>query len=134
MAALAAWEWNQAGVVRRRRTWIIVAAILTLAGLFAYLVLYSLFIEPIRGTNTRETKGFTCTAQARELYWDQCPDLPRDALRDAEVSWTRSSITIVRLAMTAAWMIFTAALICAVTAVVMGDRAKRSVKRRITKM
>lgn len=134
LAALAAWEWNKTGVARRRRMWLLVAAGLTITGLFTYLLLYSLFVEPIPGTATRVIRGFTCTAQAREVYPGQCPDLPREALRDAEweavVLWTRSSITAVRLGLTAAWLLFTAGLICAVAAVITGDRSKRAVRPR----
>jgi uncharacterized membrane protein YfcA len=129
LAALAAWEWNKSGVVRRRRLWLIVAAALTVGGLFGYLLLYSLFVETIPGSATRVIRGYSCTQQAREVYAELCPDLPRSALRDAEWEavelWTRSSITAVRLGLTAAWLLFTAGLICAVAAVITGDRPKR---------
>jgi hypothetical protein len=134
LAALAAWEWNKSGLVRRRRLWLVVAAVLTIVGLFAYLLLHSLFVEPIPGTATRVIRGFTCTQAAREVYPAQCPDLPRSALRDVEWEavelWTRSSITAVRLGLTAAWLLFTAGLICAVAAVITGDRPKRTSRPR----
>lgn len=132
LAALATWEWNKSGIMRRRRLWLGLAITLTVCGLLGYLTLYSLFVEQISGTSLRVIRGFVCTQQAIEVYPHECPDLPREALRGAEweavVLWTRSSVTIVRISMTALWFVFTAGLVCGVSAVVAGERSK--MKRR----
>ena len=71
-------------------------------------------------------RGFVCTREALRVYRDSCPDLPRDALRDAEwetmVLWTRASVTEVRLGLTLTWLLFTAGLIGAVGAIVAGRK------------
>src|SRR5690349_16434584 len=51
VAALLAWEWTRKSRLVLRRRWIVTAVLLTLGGLFGYLVLYSLFIEYIPGTD-----------------------------------------------------------------------------------
>jgi hypothetical protein len=126
LASLAVWEWTRnSGRVRRRR-WVIAATVLTLGGLFVYLVLFSLFVETIADTDMRVVRGFACTPDAQLVYGDACPDLPSDALRDAEWEplnlWTRSSVTIVRLLLTASWLAFTAGLVAAVGVIVAGSR------------
>ncbi len=87
---------------------------LTLAGLLAYLLLYSLYVESIPRSNIRLVKGFVCTTDALLVHKDACPDLPRDALRDAEweatVLWTRSSVAMVRISLVVAWLAFVAGL------------------------
>jgi hypothetical protein len=126
LASLIVWELARRAKVRRRRLLMLLATVLTVLGLFAYLILYSTFIEPIPGTSQRVVRGYVCTRDAQLIYGDQCPDLPRDALRDAEwesvVLWTRSSVTVARVALTAAWLVFMAGLIAAVGSIVAGRK------------
>lgn len=37
LAALATWEWNKSGIMRRRRLWLGLAITLTVCGLLGYL-------------------------------------------------------------------------------------------------
>lgn len=124
LASLFAWEWARHGRLGNRRRLFLVAAVLTLGGLFAYLLLYSFFVEPVPGAKLRVVRGFVCTADAQRVYQQACPDLPRDALRDAEwevlALWTRSSVTWARLGLTATWLVFTSGLIAAVGAIIAG--------------
>jgi hypothetical protein len=133
IASLVAWEWVRKSKVSRRRSWIVSAILLTLVGLFAYLILYSLFVEDIPGTGGRVVRGYECSGPAKAVYGAQCPDLPREALQGAEweavILWTRSSVTIVRVALTAAWLVFMAGLIVAVGSIVAG-RKFTTAKRR----
>jgi len=126
LSSLIAWEWTRRAKLRNRRGLIILATLLTLGGLFGYLVQYSLFIEPVPGSKIRVVRGFTCTDDALKVYGHQCPDLPREALRDAEweapALWTRGSLTAARLGLTGTWLLFTAGLIGAVGAVVAGRK------------
>lgn len=68
--------------------------------------------------------GYVCTPDAFRVHGASCPDLPRDALRDAEREslelWTRGSITTVRIGLVAASAVFTAGLIGAVGSIVAG--------------
>ena len=134
VAALLAWEWTRKSKLVRRRRWIVVAALLTIIGLLAYLILYSLFIENIPGTDERIVRGFTCTREAELLYRDRCPDLPREVLQDAEweavAVWTRGSVTTVRVALTSAWIIFMAGLVTAVGSIVAGRKRARAAAPR----
>jgi hypothetical protein len=74
----------------------------------AYLALGSMFIEAIPGTSVRVVKGFTCTPDAELVFADACPNLGRDALRDAEweagTLWTGTSVMIVRLSLALTWL------------------------------
>lgn len=95
--------------------WLVWAAgIVALMALAAYLVLNSLFVEPVPGTGLRVVRGFVCTPDAVLVYGDACPDLPREALQDAEweavALWTRGSVTIARTGLTGAWLVFVLAL------------------------
>lgn len=127
--SLIVWEWVRKSRTTSRRKWIIWALVLTLSGLVGYLTLYSLFIEPIPGTDERVIRGFTCTADAQLVHGSKCPDLPREALQDAEweapALWTRSSITLVRMGLALSWLIFTAGLIATVGAILAGRRLRK---------
>ncbi len=126
--SLIVWEWVRKSRTATRRSWIVWALILTLTGLTGYLFLYSLFIEPIPGTDMRVIRGFTCTADAALVHGARCPDLPREALQDAEweatALWTRGSVTAVRLGLAFTWLLFTAGLIATVGAILAGRRLK----------
>jgi len=126
LASLVIWEWTRNSRVHNRRRLIAIAASLTIVGLMAYLIMYSLFVEEVSGSDARVIRGYECTRAAAMVYPEDCPDLPPDALPGAEWDsaqlWTRSSITAVRLALTISWLLFTAGLIGAVGAVVAGRR------------
>ena len=126
LAGLIVWEWTRRTKVRSRRTWIVAAAVLTVIGLGSYLTLYSLFVEPAPGAHLRVVRGFVCTADARKVYGDACPDLPREALARAEWEavnlWTRGSLTLARLGLAGAWMVFMTGWIAALGAVIAGRK------------
>lgn len=96
----------------RNRLRALVAA-LAVAGI-AYLALGSLFIETIPGTDVRVVKGFTCTPDAELVYGNACPNLGRDALRDAEweagTLWTGTSVMLVRLGLALSWLVLVGGL------------------------
>ena len=126
LASLIVWEWVRKSRTTKRRIWIIVATVLTVIGLFGYLTLYSLFVERIPGSGDRVVRGYVCTVDALAIYKAKCPDLPREALQDAEweslALWTRGSVTAVRLWLTLSWITFMAGLVAAVGAVVAGRK------------
>ncbi|MEH3108348.1 MAG: hypothetical protein PGN09_14060 [Sphingomonas fennica] len=126
VASLLVWEWVRDARRTVRRRWMLAALMLTLGGLAAYMTGYSLFVEDVPGSAGRVVRGYRCTADAALVYGAACPDLPRDALREAEweapLLWTRGSITIVRLGLAAAWLAFVAGLVAFVGAVVAGRR------------
>jgi hypothetical protein len=126
LASLLAWEWTRSARRVHRRRWIVAGTLLTLTGLIAYLVLYSMFVETIAGGDERLVRGYRCTADALLVYGNACPDLPTEALRDAEwdplLLWTRSSVTMARVLLAISWLVFTAGLIAAVGSVVAGRR------------
>ncbi len=134
LASTMAWEWTRNAKRIRRRRWIAIAAGLTVLGLLSYLILYSLFIETIPGSDRRLIRGFACTFEAQAVYADRCPELPRDALRDAEWEpanlWTRGSITTVRVLLTIFWLFFVAGLIAAVGSIVAGRQFSSEPARR----
>jgi hypothetical protein len=88
-------------------------AVLVLAAI-AYLALGSLFIETIPASGVRVVKGFTCTPDAELVFGDSCPNLGRDALRDAEweagTLWTGPSLMAVRLGLALSWLVLVAGL------------------------
>lgn len=133
VSALLAWEWTRKSRLVHRRRWIVSGVGLTLVGLVVYLVLYSLFVENIPGSDDRVVRGFTCTADAQLIYRDRCPDLPREALQDAEweavAIWTRSSVTAARVSLACAWILFTAGLVAAVGSVVAGRKLGGTARR-----
>jgi hypothetical protein len=106
----------------RPRPWLLSALALAAAGLLASLILSSMFVETIPGSGVRVVRGTVCTPDALLVYKEACPDLPRDALRDAEweaaTLWTRSSVTTVRVGLAAGWLAFVAGLAVAAAAVV----------------
>ena len=124
LASLIAWEWTRKSRQVHRRRWIMSGLALTLVGLLSYLILYSMFVEPIPGAGERVVRGYECTRQAQLVYRDECPDLSRDALKDAEwealVLWTRSSVTIARVLLTLSWLVFMTGLITCLGAIVSG--------------
>lgn len=126
ISALAAWEWVRATHVQSRRSWFLWAAVLTASGLIFYLALYSLFIENLPGGAGRVVRGFSCTNDAWIVYGSACPDLPREALQNAEWEaerlWTRGSLTVVRIGMTVAWLTFVLGLVTAAGAIIAGRR------------
>jgi hypothetical protein len=106
----------------RVRLWTWLAFGLATAGLLAALILSSMFVETIPGSGVRVVRGTVCTPDALLVYKEACPDLPRDALRDAEweaaALWTRSSVTTIRVALAASWLVFVAGLAIAAAALV----------------
>ena len=136
VSALLAWEWNRSARQASRRKWIIAGTTLSIMGLGSYLLCYSLFIETVPDTGLRIIRGYTCTPDAKLVYKDVCPDLPREALRDAEwespILWTRASLSVVRLALTFTWLGFIAGLVISTGSVIAGRKvqSKPTIKRR----
>lgn len=133
LASLFAWEWTRKGKVRHRRSWMVTGLVLCLAGLLTYLTLYSIFVEPMPAGG-RVVRGYECTRAAMEVHGDACPDLPREALQDAEweslALWTRSSVTIARMGLAVSWLLFVAGLIACLGAVVAGRNFAKKPSRR----
>jgi hypothetical protein len=134
LGTLFVWEWVRNASTRTRRRWMLAALVLTLGGIGAYLVGYSLFVENVPGTDARVIRGYECTREAALVHGAACPDLPRDALRDAEweapLLWTRGSLTAVRLGLAASWLMFTVGLIASIGAVVAGREFAARPRRR----
>ena len=124
LASLVVWEWTRKSKLGHRRRWIVAGLMLTLLGLLSYLVLYSTFVEAIPGGDERVVRGYECTRQAQLVHGDDCPDLSRDALQDAQWEalnlWTRSSVTTARVLLTLAWLVFITGLITCLGAIVAG--------------
>lgn len=129
VASAVVWEWVKDARRTTRRIWVLSALFLTLSGLIGYLTLYSFFVEPIPGTDDRAIRGYVCTADALLVHKSACPDLPREALADAEWEavklWTRQSVTMVRLGLALTWLVFTAGLIATVGAILAGRKLKK---------
>lgn len=127
IAALVMWEWTRSARRAVRRRFIIAGILLTTVGIAGYLPLYSLYVENIPGKSVRVIRGTECTPKAKLVYPDDCPDLPRDALRGVEwesnVLWTRRSIMTVQLELVASWLAFTAGLVAFAGAVIAGRPA-----------
>ena len=115
--------------MRHRRRWVLLEIGIAVIGLLTYLTLYSIFIEPMP-KGGRVVRGYDCTGRALEVYRDLCPDLPREALQDAEwealVLWTRSSVTIARMSLAVSWLLWTAGLIICLGAIVAGRKFKQT--------
>jgi len=128
LSSLIVWEWTRRSRIRNRRRLILGAVIVTLLGLGLYLALYSLFVDNLPGQEERIVRGYACTADAKLVYKDSCPDLPQNALSEAggehpeRILWTRSSITAVRMALTTTWLLFMAGLIMSLSAVIAGRK------------
>jgi hypothetical protein len=89
------------------------AAVLLVASASAYLLATSVYVYTAP-SNVRLAKGFVCTAEARLVYKDKCPNLGLDELRGAEFEaerlWTAPSIAIVRVALVVLWSVAFVAL------------------------
>jgi hypothetical protein len=115
VAGGAAWVHfgaSPGAIVSRRWVKAIVVGLAVIA--IAYLALLSLYVETIPASGVRVVKGFACTPDALLVYGDSCPNLPRDALRDAEweaaTLWTGSSVMLVRVGLVAGWLALAAGL------------------------
>ena len=129
VGALMAWEWTRSAKLRNRRRWIVTALVMTLAGLIAYLALYSLFVVNIPGETDRLIRGYECTPDSKLIYKTECPELSIEVLEDAGYRpgelWTGSSLTVVRLGLVLSWLTFTAGLITIVGSIVAGRQSKK---------
>lgn len=129
VAAVVSWEFTRKSRVAHRRRWILAGLAMMIVGLLGYMIVYSLFVEPVPGTPLRVVRGYQCTREAALLYRQQCPDLPRQALEDAEweavVLWTRSSVTIARVSLAFAWFFFISGLIVCLGAALAGRKFSR---------
>lgn len=124
IAALVMWEWVRGARRVIRRRFILAGLTLTIVGIGAYLPLYSLYVLPIPGSKIRVVKGTECTRRAQLVYPNDCPNLSRDALRDAEweanVLWTPGSIMRIQMMLVAGWLAFIGGLIAFIGAVIAG--------------
>jgi ABC-type xylose transport system permease subunit len=73
-----------------------------------YFGMVSYFTYQVPTTNDRFVKGYECTADARLIFKDRCPDLGLDELRTAEYEaerlWTRKSIAVTRTSLALLWL------------------------------
>jgi len=129
-AALVMWEWARAAKRGIRRRLIIAGMVLTVIGIGAYLPLYSLYVVNVSHSKQRVVRGTVCTANAKLLYSNDCPDLPPEALPqagwNADYLWTSGSIMRVRLGLVAGWLGFIAGLMAFVGAVIAGRPLTRT--------
>jgi hypothetical protein len=117
LGALLARELGRGMTERRRKTMLLLAALLTVLGLFAYLYLYSQLVVPL-DNGSRIIRGFACNADALATYPDECPYLTKDDLKragyQADLMYTAGSLTAAKLLLVASWLLFTAGLVAAV--------------------
>lgn len=117
VAALVAREYGPGLKPGHRRLMLLVSVALTLAGLFAYLYLYSTFVVVIED-GERFIFGYECNGPTQAIYKSRCPDLGEAELSlagyEPESLFTKGSLTAVRLALVAAWLVFIAGLMAAV--------------------
>ena len=129
VGAMLAWEFTRKSRVVHRRRWMMIGAAMMVVGILLYMIAYSFFVEPVPGTSLRVVRGYECTREAAQLYPLQCPDLPRQALEDAEwealVLWTRSSVTVARVSLAFAWFFFISGLIVCIGAGIAGRTFSR---------
>jgi hypothetical protein len=92
-------------------------AVFALTGV-AYLGSVSYFTYEVPTTKERFVKGYECTADARLVFKERCPDLGLDELRTAEYEaerlWTRKSIAVTRTSLALLWAVVFVALSFAV--------------------
>jgi hypothetical protein len=123
VATLVAWEFGPDLSRRQRRLMLLMAAFLTLAGLFAYLYLYSSFVVTVAG-DSRLIVGYECNAPTQAVYPKKCPELGEIELEragyDPAALFTKTALTNVRLMLVASWSVFMAGLLAAVGWVVAG--------------
>lgn len=128
IGALIAREFSADMSRKARRTLLIIAATLTLVGLFSYLYFYSSVVRTLTEIpeNRRIILGFACNADTQAIYGDRCPNLTIDDLRragyDPEQMFTASSIRAARLVLVASWLLFTAGLVAAVGWAIAGPK------------
>jgi hypothetical protein len=125
LATILVWELGRGMGRKSRRRLLLLAAGLTMIGLFAYLYLYSTYVVSIEGGD-RIIMGYECNAPTRAVYKDMCPNLGEMELNragyDPRLLFTRGSLSAVRLGLVATWLVFVAGLIAAVGWAVSGRR------------
>jgi len=136
LGALIAREFGRGLAEPRRKSLLLLAGILTVLGLFAYLYLYSRLVVPL-DDGTRIIRGFRCNADALATYPDECPYLTKDDLKragyDPDLMYTPGSLAAAKLLLVASWLLFTAGLVAAVGWAVarsQGDPDKDTVRPR----
>jgi hypothetical protein len=73
-----------------------------------YLAALSHYTYEVPTTKARFVKGYECTADAKAVFKERCPDLGLDELRTAEYEaarlWTHTSITVTRTSLAVLWL------------------------------
>ncbi len=83
----------------------------SLGMVFASLIYFSLLSLFVFDTpnGTRFVKGHECTVEAKMIFGQSCPLLPKTMIKeanyDAEILWTQLSIMEVRLAILFSWLV-----------------------------
>jgi asparagine N-glycosylation enzyme membrane subunit Stt3 len=103
-----------------------------------YLMQLSLYTFAVPTTGERFVKGTECTANARKVFGERCPDLGLDELRETEYSverlWTPRSVTATRMRLVLLWAAAFGALSTTLGSFLVYQlRAKRSSPRRGSK-
>ncbi len=79
-----------------------------------YLAAISYYTYQVPTTKERFVKGYECTADARLVFENRCPDLGLDELQTAEYEaerlWTRKSIAVTRTVLVLVWLMAFVAL------------------------
>lgn len=116
VAVLLAREFGAGATRRSLRYLLLAASLLTLFGLFAYLYLYATLIVTL-ADGDRLILGYTCNADAQQIYSEQCPNLTATELAEGGYDpvrfFTPLSLTAAKLSLDAAWILFMAGLVAA---------------------
>lgn len=103
---------------------------LTVAAALLYFAAFSFFVYTTPVTGEAFAKGYTCTAEATQLFGSKCPWLDLDELKGAEYEatrlWTLPSIAFTRMALLTLWFLLFAAYSLALAAFVSYQSAMRS--------
>ncbi len=125
VGALLARDFGEDMSRKARKRLLLVASALTVAGLFAYLYLYSTVVLTL-SNGERRILGFVCNSDTQQMYGSLCPKLTELELSragyDPDLLFTPGSITQAKLLLFAAWVLFTAGLVAAVGWSVAGPR------------
>jgi hypothetical protein len=129
VGALLAREFGAGASSRSLRRLLLLASTLTVAGLFAYLYLYSTLVVTLDGGD-RLVLGYACNDESQQLYGARCPNLTAVELAEDEYDprrfYTPGSLTAAKLSLVLAWITFMAGLVAAAGWAIAGVKANKA--------